>query len=248
MAAMLRSAILRNSSSVRSRYWLLRAEPRSGAVDLQHEAGFDDGAVLGLHHIGERFHVGVLARVVQVDDEAREDAGRRRGHEHVGGLRFARRGFEVARDRGRARCGPCSAAGRRSRETATSLKFLRAGEVRMRQQVAPDHDVAALLGGARVRLDAADPMPDVGGVGRLAHLAVADDVDRRRRPAARRYRRPPWRSRPQRRRRRSSRPVPGSITRSISGFGRGRLPVCVVRIRSLLVFIRFFRCGGRLWR
>src|SRR3954451_3704957 len=34
------------------------------------------------------------------------------------------------------------------------------------------------------------------------------------------------------------------ITRSISGLGRGRLPVCVVRIRSLLVFMRSFRCGG----
>ena len=51
------------------------------------------------------------------------------------------------------------------------------GEIGMRQEIAPDHDVAALLGGARVRLDAGDAMPDVGGVGRLAHLAVADDVD-----------------------------------------------------------------------
>ena len=47
----------------------------------------------------------------------------------------------------------------------------------MRQQIAADHDVAALLGGARIGLDAADAVADVGGVGRLAHLAVADDVD-----------------------------------------------------------------------
>ncbi len=52
-----------------------------------------------------------------------------------------------------------------------------AREIRMRQHIAPDHDVVALLGGARVGLDAGDAMADVGGVGRLAHLAVADDVD-----------------------------------------------------------------------
>ena len=53
----------------------------------------------------------------------------------------------------------------------------RVGEIRMRQQIASDHDVAALLGGARVGLDAGDAMPDVGRVGRLAHFAVADHVD-----------------------------------------------------------------------
>ena len=47
----------------------------------------------------------------------------------------------------------------------------------MCDEIAPDHDVAALLGGARVGLDAGDAMADVGGVGRLAHLAVADNVD-----------------------------------------------------------------------
>ena len=47
----------------------------------------------------------------------------------------------------------------------------------MRQEIAPQHDVAALFGGARVGLDAADAVPNVGGIGRLAHLAIADDVD-----------------------------------------------------------------------
>ena len=119
-----------------------------------------------------------------------------------------------------------------------SAKFLPAvGEIRMRQQIAPDHDVAALLGGARVRLDAGDAMPDVGGVGRLAHLAVADDVDAGRdllgddlvdclggfRLECGGIDRWPC-SRPR--------------MRSTSGFGRGRLPVWVVRMRSLLVFMR----------
>ncbi len=47
----------------------------------------------------------------------------------------------------------------------------------MRQQIAADHDVEALLGGARVRFDAGDPVADIGRIGRLAHLAVGDHVD-----------------------------------------------------------------------
>src|SRR5260221_84136 len=50
----------------------------------------------------------------------------------------------------------------------------------MRQEIAPDHDVAALLGRTRIRLDASHAVPDVGGIRRLAHLAVADDRDNRR--------------------------------------------------------------------
>ena len=120
-----------------------------------------------------------------------------------------------------------------------SLKLPRAvGEIRMREQVAPDHDVAALLGGARVRRDAGDAMADVGGVGRLAHLAVADDVDAGRdllrddlvdrlgdcgleRAGVDRVAL-----------------LACARMRSISGFGRGRLPVWVVRMRSWLVFMR----------
>ena len=59
-----------------------------GRVDLQHEACLDDGAVLDLEHVGERRDVSVLGRVMQVDDEARQNAGRRRGHERLGGIRF----------------------------------------------------------------------------------------------------------------------------------------------------------------
>ena len=66
-----------------------------GRIDLQHKAGFDDGAVFDFEHLGERGEVGVLARIMQIDDKARQDAGRRRGHEHVRRLRLRRRGFEM---------------------------------------------------------------------------------------------------------------------------------------------------------
>ena len=47
----------------------------------------------------------------------------------------------------------------------------------MGEEVASLHDLAAPVGRAWVGLDARNAMPEVGGVGRLAHLAVADDVD-----------------------------------------------------------------------
>ena len=61
-----------------------------GRIDLQDEAGFNDRSILGLDHVRERRHVGVLGRIVQVDDEPRQDAGRGRGHEHVNGVGLAR--------------------------------------------------------------------------------------------------------------------------------------------------------------
>ena len=65
---------------------VVAARAEIGAVDLQHEAGFDDGAVFDFQHFGERVDVGFFGRVMQVDDEARQDSRRRRGHEHFGGL------------------------------------------------------------------------------------------------------------------------------------------------------------------
>ena len=58
---------------------------------------------------------------------------------------------------------------------------LAAVEVGMRELVAADHDVAALLERARVHRDALGAVADVGRIRRLAHLAVADDVDAGRR-------------------------------------------------------------------
>src|SRR6266571_1789671 len=45
-------------------------------VDLQHETGLDDRPVLALDHVREGGQIGILARIVEVDDEARQDAGR----------------------------------------------------------------------------------------------------------------------------------------------------------------------------
>ena len=114
---------------------------------------------------------------MQVDDEARQNSRRRRGHEHFGRLRFRRRGLqmrEIAVERGTVLVAQLAdAAGKRHGGEIAAL----AGKIRKLQHVAADHDVAALFRGARVRLDAADAVADIGRVGRLAHLAVADHVD-----------------------------------------------------------------------
>ena len=148
-----------------------------GGVDLQQKSRFDDGGVFMPHHVGQRGDIGVFVRIMQVDDEARQNSRRRRGHENFGRPRFRGGGFEVrdvAVERALIPVAQFADAARKrdGREIAAW-----AAEVRMRQQVAAHHDIAALLGGARIGLDAADAMTDVGGVGRLAHLAVADDVD-----------------------------------------------------------------------
>ena len=114
---------------------------------------------------------------MQVDDKARQDAGRGCGHKHVRRLLLAgrkRQVREVALQRAAVLVaqGADAAGKRRVGEIPAPV-----GEVRVRQQVAADHDVAALFGGARVRRHAGDAMPDIGRVGRLAHLAVADHVD-----------------------------------------------------------------------
>src|ERR1700724_2608941 len=66
-----------------------------GRVDLQHEASLDDSAIFDLEHVGERGDISLLGRVMQVDDEARQNARRRRGHENLGRLRLRGRGFEM---------------------------------------------------------------------------------------------------------------------------------------------------------
>ena len=148
-----------------------------GAIDLQHKTGRDDGAVFGLHRLGERRDIGVLVLVVEIDDEAREDAGRRRGHEGLGRVRLRDRCAqmrEVALERLRIGIGDgADAAGkRRHGEVRVAV-----AEVGMLEPVAPDHDVAAFLRRALVGRDAGKAMADIERVGELAHLAVAHDVD-----------------------------------------------------------------------
>ena len=146
-------------------------------IDLQHKAGFDDGAILDFQHFGQRIHISLLGRVVQVDDEARQDSGRRRGDKHFRRLCLRGGGFEP-RQIAVKLCAIlvaklADAAGKRHIGKRAAV----GAEIRMRQEIAADHDVAPFLGGARVGRDAGDAVADVHRVGRFRHLAVADHVD-----------------------------------------------------------------------
>src|SRR5262249_29525296 len=89
------------------------AERQVRTVELQHEAGVLDGAVLARHHVGERVEVGFIAWVVLVLEVARDLSRRGRGEEDVSrsgaGGRLLRqrdvgleRGKVLPRDRARA--------------------------------------------------------------------------------------------------------------------------------------------------
>jgi hypothetical protein len=49
-----------------------------GTIDLQHDAGIGDRLVFLAHRLGDREQVRLLARVIVVAEEQRDDAGRRR--------------------------------------------------------------------------------------------------------------------------------------------------------------------------
>ena len=51
--------------------------------------------VFDLHRVGERGDIGLVAFVISIGQEDRDDAGRGRAHENVGRLHLRRRGFEV---------------------------------------------------------------------------------------------------------------------------------------------------------
>ena len=142
------------------------------AIELQDEAGLDDGAILAAHHVGQREQILLDGLVVRVLEIARDLAGRRRGHEIFldTGLGHRRLGAgDVGFDRGkvlpRHRAGAGRAMLERRGELAEQLREL--GELR-------------LAGAARrvgLALEAVEAIDDMDGVVGAALLAVVDDVD-----------------------------------------------------------------------
>ena len=132
-----------------------------------------DRLVLWLHHLAEHVEVGVLARVVLVGLEERDDAGRRRVHEALDSAgRLQRRGHvgEVLPER-RLVLDTDLADTRRAlhlRRLAHGGDALHVGREHLH---VPRHLARA------VAREAVQPLRDVGGVAALAHLAVGDDVD-----------------------------------------------------------------------
>ena len=164
-------AALRNPARLRSANWMWRPMPRSGTVDLQHEAGRGDRLVLVAHGLGDGEEVGLVIRVVVVAEEQRDDAGRGGAHEvgapsPSGGLEV----LDVALGRLRIAHGDGRVAGRRLPPRAARIAEDARGQLREVRQIGVRERVA-------LSAEAAQPVLHVGGVARLAHLAVVDEID-----------------------------------------------------------------------
>ena len=68
---------------------------RSGIVDLQQEAGVDDGFVFFVHGIGDGDQIGLVVRVIVVFHPVLDGAGRDGGKKRFLVLLTLQAGFEV---------------------------------------------------------------------------------------------------------------------------------------------------------
>ena len=151
------------------------AESQIRRVELQDEPGRGDGLVFGSHRLGQRVEVRLVVAVVGVGLEQRDDAGGRGVHERVVGAVSADRGGEVGdvaltRPHVLHRYGADALRPPVGRRPPGARLPLEEGGVVLEVGRRPPGAVA---------LEPRDPVLDVGGVGELAHLAVADHVDPR---------------------------------------------------------------------
>ena len=147
------------------------AHAEVGAVDLQHEAGGGDRLVLVAHRLGDGEEIGLVSRIVLVAEEQRDDAGRGGAHElptraptaalRFSASRWAARGSRTAMAALHAGVSPPRAA-RIAEDPRGHLREIR--QVAIRERMA-------------LSAEAGQPVLHVGGVARLAHLAVVDDID-----------------------------------------------------------------------
>ena len=213
------------------------AQRQIGAVELQHEAGVDDGAILARHHVGER-----------VTDKPRRSgsAGSSGSARSVRATATSRSALPPWRRPSRrfARAMSASTAGKSFQATGPE----QAGRCWNGEANVGEHrrefGELGLAGAERRRaraVEAGEAILDVDGVIGAALLAVVDHVEPagdlpsapRRRPRCG----PPARAR--RFWRRGASAPPAAIPPRVAG--RGRLPVWVVRIRCVLRFMAFPR-------
>src|SRR5271166_994171 len=142
-------------------------------VDLQDQTGLGDGLVFLPHSLGDRVEIGLLARIMPVVEEQRDDT--RRGGTEEGFLRVhsgERQGqiSDVYLGRlGVAHADRTIAAGCPAPRAAGIAKDP-AGEFWKPDEILVDERSA-------LAAKSVQPVLDVGRVARLAHLTVIDDVD-----------------------------------------------------------------------
>ena len=149
------------------------AHAEIGAVDLQDEACLGDDLIFVTHRIGDGVDVALEVLVVVVAEKQRHHAGRGGAHEAAGRLHARQRGFEIVGiDDWRLAVAHRNrrVAGRRLAPRAAGIAehlFLKCREF---VDVLIDEGVAGAA-------EAVEPVLDIGGVARLRHLAVIDQVD-----------------------------------------------------------------------
>ena len=218
-----------------------------GVVDLEQEAGVDDRRVLLVQRVGDREDELLLGRVVLVAqpvDACRRDHRQERvGDVHArrappGSGRCPARGAGVVLDRAGAEPAlrlraPASSGSLHAdpvRDLARERGVVLRVELRERLPVAARRQDRLALERHHALLDPAHALVQVRDPGRLAHLAVVDDVDARLGLAADDVGdRVGQRLARMRRRRRLPRSFAASSR--AARCGRIRLPTCVVRIR-----------------
>ena len=147
--------------------------PEVGTIDLQVDARSRHRLVLRPHGVGDREQVRLVARVMVVAEEQRDDARGRRRQERVLGLRRVTRRPQIVRvGLGGARVAHADRPVTRRRPATGSPGIAEdalghLGEV---------HQVPVLQRMARAA-EAVQAVLDVGRVTRLAHLAVVHDRD-----------------------------------------------------------------------
>ena len=125
------------------------------------------------HRVGDREQIGLLARIVVVAEEQRDDARRGRAHERVGPARGRERGLEivdVGARRRRIAHADRSVAGRRLAARSAGIAEHALGEIGEVGEILVHEGVAGAA-------EAGEPVLDVGGIARLRHLAVVDEID-----------------------------------------------------------------------
>ena len=144
-----------------------------GAIELQDQPGIDDRLVFRPHRLGDRFEIRLGAWIVIVAEEQRDEAGRSGAQKSLCRRVFLQRGFkigDIGRDRAAIGNGDRPVAGRRLAACAARIAEDAPCQLGKFDQILIDEAVAGAA-------EAGQPVLDVGGIGRLAHLAVIDDID-----------------------------------------------------------------------
>src|SRR5690348_12725261 len=146
-------------------------------VDLEHEAGLGNGQVFVAHLASKREYIIRMARIIRIEQSARDNAGRWRGHEAIslaapGRFRVAPQARDLSVDRGRVAIAHLVDRLRR-------VELLAATRESLHQQLAKLGKVRDVARARPLRLarEAGHALGNIGLEADASLLAVVADVD-----------------------------------------------------------------------